>query len=204
MNHINDQQIIYTCPMHPEIHSDKPRTCPKCGMNLVIKSSTRVGLVKYLPLIIIIGMIFLVVVVLSFKNYIAGNFFIADSIYYFMAGFFLVFSGFKLIDLRGFAMGYADYDLLAKKVFAYGYVYPFIELFFGLAMLLGIIAPWLLLTEFAVMAFSGIGVAIKVLKREPFQCVCLGTFLKVPLTTITLVEDFGMAILAIVMLIIAS
>jgi len=25
----------YTCPMHPEIHSDRPGSCPKCGMNLV-------------------------------------------------------------------------------------------------------------------------------------------------------------------------
>ncbi|MEO6692988.1 MAG: multicopper oxidase domain-containing protein, partial [Saprospiraceae bacterium] len=27
--------IIYTCPMHPEIHSTKPGNCPKCGMKLV-------------------------------------------------------------------------------------------------------------------------------------------------------------------------
>lgn len=25
----------YTCPMHPEVKSDKPGKCPKCGMNLV-------------------------------------------------------------------------------------------------------------------------------------------------------------------------
>ena len=28
-----DQQ--YTCPMHPEVITDKPGNCPKCGMNLV-------------------------------------------------------------------------------------------------------------------------------------------------------------------------
>jgi hypothetical protein len=27
----------YTCPMHPEVVSDKPGQCPKCGMNLVPK-----------------------------------------------------------------------------------------------------------------------------------------------------------------------
>ena len=29
------KQAIYTCPMHPEVKSDKPGTCPKCGMDLV-------------------------------------------------------------------------------------------------------------------------------------------------------------------------
>ena len=29
------QTVIYTCPMHPEIHSNKPGNCPKCGMRLV-------------------------------------------------------------------------------------------------------------------------------------------------------------------------
>jgi hypothetical protein len=29
------QQASYTCPMHPEVTSDKPGECPKCGMSLV-------------------------------------------------------------------------------------------------------------------------------------------------------------------------
>jgi len=28
------QQKKYKCPIHPEVHSDKPGKCPKCGMNL--------------------------------------------------------------------------------------------------------------------------------------------------------------------------
>ena len=31
---------LYTCPMHPEVISDKPGQCPKCGMNLVPVSNT--------------------------------------------------------------------------------------------------------------------------------------------------------------------
>lgn len=27
-------QTSYTCPMHPEVTSDKPGKCPKCGMDL--------------------------------------------------------------------------------------------------------------------------------------------------------------------------
>ncbi|CAM3444975.1 Copper oxidase [Flavobacterium longum] len=30
---------VYTCPMHPEVISDKPGKCPKCGMNLVKKAN---------------------------------------------------------------------------------------------------------------------------------------------------------------------
>ena len=28
----------YTCPMHPEVISDKPGKCPKCGMQLIKKN----------------------------------------------------------------------------------------------------------------------------------------------------------------------
>lgn len=33
----------------------------------------------------------------------------------FMAGFFLIFSAFKLLDIRSFAEGYSTYDLLAQR-----------------------------------------------------------------------------------------
>jgi hypothetical protein len=28
-------KVVYTCSMHPEVRSDKPGKCPKCGMELI-------------------------------------------------------------------------------------------------------------------------------------------------------------------------
>jgi len=34
---------MYTCPMHPEVVSDKAGKCPKCGMDLVEKKAPAKG-----------------------------------------------------------------------------------------------------------------------------------------------------------------
>ena len=31
--------VVYTCPMHPDVTSDHPGECPKCGMTLVEKEA---------------------------------------------------------------------------------------------------------------------------------------------------------------------
>lgn len=209
---------LYTCPMHPEVVSETPGNCPKCGMKLVIKDEKNpvvhtaagdkgLGTItwkSYIPLIAIIKIIVLTAVVFSIRDLNLGVFAIEKAISYFMIGFFLTFATFKLMDLKGFAEGYQTYDLLAQKVPAYGYIYPFIELGFAFAMILLPFSFSLLVIECVVMAFSGLGVTIKLAKKEPIICACLGTFLKIPLTKVTLVEDFGMAVLALIMIVLAS
>lgn len=121
---------IYTCPMHPEVKSEKPGRCPKCGMNLVESLKIKVenpspapSSNSYKPLIIVLSLILISSIAASYPQ---SN--ILTIVRSFMTGFFLVFAGFKLVDLKGFAQGYFTYDLLARKWFAYGYIYPFIEL----------------------------------------------------------------------------
>ena len=119
---------------------------------------------------------------------------------YFMAGFFLVFSFFKFLDLRGFASSYAMYDLLAMKVPAYGFVYPFIELSLGLAYATGFMhlyANWITLI---VMGFSSIGVIRSVLSKQQIRCACLGAIFNLPMSTITIIEDLLMVAMAAYML----
>lgn len=197
---------IYTCPHHPEIEQDHPGKCPKCGdMDLVPKESLaktdskagKIKLSQYKPLFIIVGLIALASITSAWDGSTVVG---VKAMQYFMAGFLFVFSGFKLLDIKGFAEGYSQYDLLAKKWYAYGLIYPFIELALGMAYIIIPTEPLLHIITIVVMVFSGIGVSIKIAKREKFQCACLGTFIDVPLTYITIVEDFGMAVMAAIML----
>ena len=145
----------------------------------------------------------MVVVTLALKDYYTSVFDVRDLLTNFMAGFFLVFSGFKLLDLKGFAEGYSTYDLLAKRWSAYGFVYPFIELSLGLAYLTRfdlVLTNWITLV---VMVFSVTGVLIEISKKRKIQCYCLGTILKVPLTYVTVAEDIGMAAMATAMLLLS-
>jgi cation transport ATPase len=118
----------------------------------------------------------------------------------FMAGFFLVFSAFKLLDIRGFAEGYSTYDLLAKRWYTYGYIYPFLELGLGILYLAQLLPTVTQIATVIIMGFSSIGVINSLHKKQKFQCACLGTILKVPLSSITLIEDLTMVVLAVLSL----
>ncbi len=60
METTNNNEIKYSCPMHPEIVSDQPGNCPKCGMKLVPKGSGMAGhrikmiLMCLVPIIIVL------------------------------------------------------------------------------------------------------------------------------------------------------
>lgn len=118
----------------------------------------------------------------------------------FMAGFFLVFSAFKFLNLRGFANAYATYDLLAKAWPGYGYVYPFLELALGIAYLFRIAPDATYIATMVLMGFSSLGVLNALLQKRRIECACLGTVLKLPMSTITLVEDLSMVLMAAAML----
>ncbi len=115
----------------------------------------------------------------------------------FMAGFFLVFSFFKLLNLKGFAESYAMYDVLAVRVPAYGYVYPFIELALGLAFLTGFNPMATNWATIGVMGFSSIGVIQSVVSKKKIQCACLGAVFNLPMSTVTIIEDLLMVAMAV-------
>jgi copper chaperone CopZ len=120
----------------------------------------------------------------------------------FMGGFFLIFSFFKLLDLAGFADAYRTYDLLAQRVPVWGTLYPFVELGLGMAYLLRIAPMAVNLLTLVLMLVGTAGVWTALQKKQKLRCACLGTALNLPMTTVTLVEDAGMAAMAIAMLVI--
>ncbi len=122
----------------------------------------------------------------------------------FMAEFFIVFSFFKLLNLKDFAESYSSYDLLAKQVMAYGYIYPFIELALGIAYLTRFNLFATSIATIAVMGFSSIGVIQAVAGKKKIQCACLGTVFNLPMSTVTIVEDLLMVVMAILMIVIAK
>lgn len=133
---------------------------------------------------------------MSFEASISAH----ETMRYFMAGFFLTFSFFKLLDLNAFADAYAGYDLLAARWHGWGLIYPFVELGLGLAYLANFqptLTNWITLI---VMGFSAIGVIRAVLNKTKIRCACLGTVFQLPMSTVTIVEDVGMVLMAAAML----
>jgi copper chaperone CopZ len=114
----------------------------------------------------------------------------------FMAGFFLVFSFFKLLDLRGFADAYQSYDVIARRSRGYAFVYPFLELGLGIAYLVRWQPTITNGVTLALMLVGSVGVLRAVLDKRRIRCACLGTALNLPMTTVTVVEDLGMAAMA--------
>lgn len=118
----------------------------------------------------------------------------------FMAGFFIVFSFFKLLNLSGFADSYMMYDMLASKWKTWGYVYPFVELSLGILFLINqwvVTASWLTII---VLGFGLIGVTRSVLSKKKIQCACLGDVFDLPMSSVTIVENTSMIIMSILML----
>lgn len=119
----------------------------------------------------------------------------------FMGLFYIVFSFFKLLDLKGFPDSFRMYDPLAKVLPAYGWVYPFIELALGILFLMRIQIMFTLIATIVILGITTLGVTKTLLDKKSIQCACLGTALKLPMTEATFIENAIMLVMAITMLV---
>jgi copper chaperone CopZ len=118
----------------------------------------------------------------------------------FMAGFYIVFGAFKLLDVPAFARSYAQYDIIAKRFPAWGYAYPFVEVALGFGFLFWLDMQVLSWVALVLSLVGAVGVIQANLSKQTIQCACLGTVFKLPMSFVTVVENFGMAAMAAWML----
>ena len=152
---------------------------------------------RYIPLIVLVALALLAA---AAKQVSYGTWDGMAAMHDFMGLFLLSFSMLKLFDLAGFAEGFQKYDLLAQKSRRYALLYPFLEL----ALALGYLSHWqpqvVYLATVILMGFGAVGVFYALAKGRDLKCACMGSSLNVPLSTVAVVEDVGMVVMALLML----
>lgn len=151
---------------------------------------------QYWPLISLIMVSILSAFAINWR--LNGN--IIGWMHYFMGIFLVVFSVLKIFHPSKFADGFEMYDILAKRIRVYAYVYPFIELGLGLLYLSFGVPVLTYVLTILILTFGSIGVIKALQQGLDINCPCMGSILNVPLSTVTLTEDIGMVIMALMLL----
>lgn len=147
------------------------------------------------PLFLIFLFLFSAAILLHYKNWDLGS-----AMLDFMGLFYIVFSFFKLLDLKGFPDSFRMYDPLAKAVPVYGWIYPFMELALGLLFLMRVQIIVALIATIVILGITTVGVTKTLLDKKSIRCACLGTALKLPMTEATFIENAIMLVMALIML----
>lgn len=158
-----------------------------------LEEKTKIQQLK--PLLLIFLYLFTSAFLLNYKE---AN--VHSAMLDFMGLFYIVFSFFKLLDLKGFPQSFRMYDPLAKAIPVYGWIYPFLELVLGLMFLMRYALPIALIATIVILGITTVGVTRTLLNKNSIQCACLGTALKLPMTEATFIENAIMLVMAVVML----
>lgn len=155
---------------------------------------------KYWPLIALVSISILAGFAINLS--IGGG--MREWMHYFMGVFFIMFSTLKIFHPNQFADGFQMYDIIAKRSRLYALSYPLIELMLGLAYLSFFIPNLTYIVTIVVLSIGAIGVILALRKGLNINCPCMGTVLNVPLSTVTLTEDLGMALMALLLLLLQA
>lgn len=193
-SHIEVDTLQNALPEKYKISEKKEKNVFQYASNVVEEEKT--DLQQLFPLFLILGYITIASIMLNINPW-DGNNFMLD----FMGLFYIVFSFFKLLDLKGFPDSFGMYDPLAKAIPAYGWIYPFIEVVLGLMFLTRFQIDIALIITLIVLGITTVGVTRTLLSKKTIQCACLGTALKLPMTKATFIENSIMIVMAVIMLI---
>ena len=113
-----------------------------------------------------------------------------------MGTIFIVFGALKIVNLKGFVKIFAKYDLVGKHSSVYGYMYPFIEILLGLSFFYKDHRMKSYILTIILMIIGMVGVFLSMRKGVSLRCGCLGSFLHVPLSYVTVSENIVMLAMA--------
>jgi hypothetical protein len=109
----------------------------------------------------------------------------------------------KITDVSGFVASFRQYDILTNKMPAYGYLFPFIEIFLGIAYLADTMMMywfWINGIAFIITFVTTLSIVRALSKPHKIHCACLGAHTDLHLSGITLIESGSMVIMTAGML----
>jgi Methylamine utilisation protein MauE len=118
----------------------------------------------------------------------------------FMSFWLILFAMPKLNDLQGFAKQFRKYDLLAQKSVFYAFIFPFIELFAGLAHLNSDVDHSLSYLILTILSITSLSVIKVMLEKKDIKCACLGSSSKMKIGFVTLLENILMIIFSLLLI----
>lgn len=132
-----------------------------------------------------------------------GDVFTVRTAEWFVAFSMAMLGMLKLRDLESFSNMFLNYDILARKVVRYAYVYPFAEVAAAILMITGGVFG---LIAVPIALFIGTIGAVSVFKavyidKRDLKCACTGGGTNVPLGFVSLSENLGMVGMAIWMVV---
>ncbi|WP_227429128.1 MauE/DoxX family redox-associated membrane protein [Psychrobacter sp. I-STPA6b] len=156
---------------------------------------------SYTPIIAVFGVTALMTLALCWASSVSVL--SMQALIWFVAFSMCVLAIKKLEDLQSFSTSFLGYDLLARKVVRYAYVYPFLEAFAGVSMLAN--QPWLSVIAGIVSLIIGLIGGVSVIKavyidKRELKCACVGGNSNVPLGAISLTENVMMVVMGAYML----
>jgi copper chaperone CopZ len=183
-DHISTQAFTNVLAEYPKYQLSEP--LKEKELSDFEEAEARSWMETYKPILIIFGYILTASII---AGYTGGGIDLMKAMRIFMAGFFMTFSFFKMLNLKGFADSYAMYDVIARRFKPWGYIYAFTELLLGLAFATNFEPVITNSVTLVVMSLSIIGVLQSVLNKSKIQCACLGAVFNLPMSTVTIIED---------------
>ncbi len=175
---LSDTEPDHTEQLHHEHHANSS------------KEYTKFGLVLF-------GILVTSILVTTLRGW-GGSRFAND----FMAVFLMTFAAFKFVNIEEFALTYRTYDVISQRLRPWPYVFPFIEAFLGIGYFISTDAWQINVLTLFITGTAGYGVWKALKRKSQFHCACLGSFIKLPLTKVSFVENAAMFVMSAIMLVV--